>query len=415
MEAENKLLYCIMVQSRLKSFVQIPVIVIMYSLSAGCALASVESILSNDHVDSRQLANLAEKWNLTDNGVEFGGREFKLDYIVSDFILYSMVGAEVYTEECRDGGVVVPESDLNFTIITDDTPQGVGDFERNLSVNVVAREEDLENSIIYTAIYDENNVVGAEIRFCFRLSLYTSGATPIEVNFLETLVGITFDLTADLSIDTITVKAKDAQVAEFNQKYDVDVYHCDDNDEELTGTALANSYNQGEILRICVTPNQMARDQSVYMKAIESFAYRRDYGGPLGEITQDAVTNSQEASNYLTVLFCTPGSLVCAFETLLFAAMFVSPGVVEGTGTALLQIGSDPVRMRRRNIERQSSHRALQEGDDGIGTVSQFDFNFPVSIGDRFNGILKTSSSSATTLIFSFLAMGMMMLSLIVS
>lgn len=400
-----------MVQSRLKFFVQIPVIIIMYSLSVGCALALLQSTISNDHVNSRQLVNLAEKWNLTDDGVEFGGREFRLDYIVSDFILDSMVSGEVYTIECKDEGVIVPESDLNFTIITDDTPPGAGEFERTVSVTVTARKEDLEKSIIYNEFYDGDTVVAAQLQFCFRLSLYTSGASPIEVNFLETLIGIKFDLTAGFSIDTINVKPRDAQVTNVTQNYDVDVYHCDDSDVELTGTALANSYNQGEILRICITPNQMARDQSVYMKAIDSFTYRRDYGGPLGEVAQEAVTNSQEASNYLTDLSCTPGSIVCTIETLLVAAMFVSPGVVQGSGTAMLQIGSDPDRMRRRNAEWLSSHRSLQEGDDRLGAASEFDLNFPVTLGERYNGILKTSSSSATKLLFPFLAMATMMTS----
>lgn len=376
-----------------------------YFFNTDYALASSESGLSNVQVDSRELAGLSEKWNLTADGVEFQGMNFQLSYITSDFIVNTMIDAVAYsTSECKDEGSVVPEDDMSMSIIFDDTPPGEGDFERNLLVNVTVHPGNLEDSSVYTTIWDEDGRKSAQVEFCMRFSLYTSGDTQMEVNFLETIVGFTADLTAGFFID-LAVQPKERLIETAIQTYEVDAYKCDDNNAPLSAIALAGAMNQGEIIRVCVTPNQEAQDQGIYLKALESFTYYRDYGGMIGLVTQAAIEDSQEASNFLTVLSCTAGSIVCNFETVLFADMYLSPGVVYGTGTALLQIGPDP---GRRRVESQSSLRSLQEGDDGVAAVSQFDLDFQLRLGEQFNGILKTSSSSAIKVFFSFVAMGTM-------
>jgi hypothetical protein len=358
-------------------------------------------------VDSRELAGLAQKWNLTSTGVDFQGMNFQLNYLTSDFIVDSMLDAVAYsTPECKDEGSIVPEGDMSMSIIVDDTPAGVGDFERNLLVNVTVNPGNIEDSSIYTTIYDEDGKKQARVEFCMRFSLYTNGDTPIEVNYLETIVGFTADLTAGFFID-VAVQPKDRLIETALQTYEVDAYKCDDNNVPLSAIALARAMNQGEVIRVCVTPNQEARDQGIYLKALESFTYYRDYGGTIGLVTQVAIEDSREASNFLTVLSCTAGSIVCNFETVLYADMFLSPGFVDGTGTALLQIGPDP---ERRRVESQSSLRSprLLQGDDGAEAISQFDLDFQLRLGEQFNGILKTSPSSVTNVFFSFVAMGTM-------
>lgn len=371
---------------------------------------SAESILSNAHVDSRDLAGLAEKWNLTGDGVDFGGLRMRLDYIISDFIIDSMVGAVAYTTDCKDGGVVIPPSDMTFLVVPDETPPGAGEFERKVSVNVTVNPDSIGTSIVYRDEYDEDGKKEAKVEFCMRLSLFTNGDSPIEVNFLETVVGMTAGLSSGFSIDAIALRPKDILVTTALQNYEVDAYQCNDSNEALTSTELAVARNQGEVIRVCVTPNQEAQDQGVFMRAIESFNYNRDYGGPLGLVTQVAIENSAAASNFLTVLYCTSGLLVCVFETVLFSSMFMSPGSVAGSGTALLQLGNNPARRRRRlrNLEGRSS-RSLQEDEDGVDAESQFDLDFELVPQEEFNGILKTSSSptapKATSLVSSFVAM----------
>lgn len=375
----------------------------VYFLNAECAFASSESRLSDVHVDTRELANLAQQWNITEDGVKFKGMNFRLDYIISDFIIDNMISATVYSIECKEGGVVVPNTDMEHAVVPDDTPSGVGDFERKISVNVTVNPENVGNSIIYQDVYDEFGSKSAKVDFCMRFSLYTNTPSPIEVNYLETIVGFSADLTAGFAIDAIALKPKDAIVATANQDFEVDAYQCNENNEELSGAALAEARNQGEITRVCVTPNQEAREQGIFMRAIESFVYTRDYGGPLGLVTQVAVENTQEASNYLTALSCPPGSLVCVIETVLFSSMFMTPGFVAGTGTALLQIGDNPDRKLRRNFEEHSSYRSLQE-DDEVAAVSQFDLDFELVLGEERPALLKTSSSPDRRTIFSFVA-----------
>jgi hypothetical protein len=400
-----------MVQSKWNNFAQIVVIVILYYIdfvNGSLALASSESSLSDVYVNFRELAGLAEKWNLTSNGVEFDALNFQLNYIVSDFIIDSMMEAVAYaTRECRDEGIIVPEDDMDFIIISDDTPAGSGDFERAISVNVTVNPTNLEDSSIYKIVYDEDGKRSAEVEFCMRFSLYTNGDTPIEVNFLETIVGFKADLSAGFSIDAIAVAPKEVLVTTVTQDYEVDAYQCDDGNQALSATALAEAMKQGEVIRVCVTPNQEARDDGIYMRAIESFTYVRDYEGPVGIVTQIAIENSQAASNFLTELYCTAGSLVCAFETVLFSSMFLTPGYVDGSGTALLQFGDSP---SRRRLKSQLPYRSLQGGDDAVAAVSPFDLAFDLVLGEKFNGKIRTSSASKESVMFPVVAMGTMMI-----
>ena len=126
-----------MVQLRWKRFLAVPLITLhcLTLFNADVALALSEP--GHDDVDySRELAGLAQKWNLTDNGVEFSAMNFNLGYITSDFIIDNMVAATAYSSECKEEGVLIPEDDLAVTIIPDDTEAGAGDLERGFSVRV---------------------------------------------------------------------------------------------------------------------------------------------------------------------------------------------------------------------------------------------------------------------------------------
>lgn len=389
-----------MVPSRWKNLFVIP-LVILYSLNlfnAGYALALAESEY-NDVASSRELVGLAEKWNLTDNGVEYSALSFELSYITSDFILENMVAAVAYSIECKEGGDVIPDNDLNITVIPDDTDAGSGDLERDFTVRVGVNAENAESSSVYTVT--ENQAI---VEFCLRFSLYTPGAA-IEVNFLETLVTFTANMTAGFEIEEVNVKPKEVLITTAFEDFDVDAYQCDRDNEPLSATELAKAMNQGELIRVCVTPTEDAQEEGVYMRAIESFTYYRDYGGATGLVTQVAIENSEAASNYLTVLNCVPGSRVCSFETILFASMFMSPGFVDGSGTAILQFGSDSATSRR--LETESPHRSLEEETNTRSTT--FDLDFELLPGEEYMGVLRTvASSSKLNVILSFATIGTM-------
>eukprot|EP00536_Pseudo-nitzschia_multiseries_P001418 jgi/Psemu1/300749/fgenesh1_kg.18_\ len=373
-------------------------------------------------LDRRKLASLSQKWNLTEKPVVFKALNFELGYIVSDFILDSMMSAVAYTTDCQEGGIEIPQSQLAYNLIYDDTPPGDGDFERNIAINVTVQptNNDEEESLVYKNVIDP--VTGAKsavVDFCMRFSLLTPTATPIEANYLETVVGFRANLTAGFQIDTVSVEPKDKVVATALKEYEVDAFLCDENNNEpVTGDALTKARTQGQIVRACVTPNKDARDDGIFMRAIKEFTWYRDYGGALGMVSQVAVQDSKAAPNFLTVLYCTRGDLVCAFESVLFASMFLVPGEVYGTGTALMQFGDSPgtgtgtSRSRRQlgDSNGLSMPRSLQEGGGGGGgddiPPSKFDLGYEVRIGEKFTGMLKTSSSSKLSLVYPIIATG---------
>lgn len=319
----------------------------------------------------RHLVTLQEKWALTENGFTYSDLSFALDFLTSDFILDEMARAQIYTDDCAQGNTTVPSTDLAWTLNPDDTPAGVGNNSRGFVVDIVMNTTNIANSVTYSE-ETVGEVIGT-VRFCVRFGLWTNSDSPIEVNFLETLVTLTVDLTDGFSIDTVNVRARDALVRTATQAYEVEGYQCDNNNVRLTGQDLVVSRNQGEIIRVCVTPNQEARDQEVFMRYIDNFSWQRDYGGAIGVVTQAAVEDREAANNALSELFCTPGSLVCAFETILFASMYRTPGAVTGSGVASMQFGDDPA------VSRRNLRRTLQEDDESaVAAVAEFDMDLEV-------------------------------------
>jgi len=351
-------------------------------------------------VEDRNLVSLQEKWNLTANGFQYEQLAFSLDYITSDFIMDSMMQAQLYTSECKEGGITVPPSDLNLTLVPDQTEPGVGENLRDVSVRIEMDSETITGSNLYSEETIDGQLM-ATVRFCARFGLFTNTETAIEVNFLETIVTLTIDLTSGFSIDTITVQSKDALVRTATQAYEVEAFQCDSLNQPLSESELAAASTQGSILRVCVQPDAIAREQEVYMRYIDSFDFQRDYGGQIGLVLQPAVENREAASNQLTDLYCTPGDEVCAFETILFAAMFRTPGAVTGSGIASMQFGSEPT-VSRRNL-RQSS-RDLQE-DDSIAATAEFDLD--VEVVPVRNPFLDRYRSSSYPAISSWVSSGL--------
>ena len=343
---------------------------------------------------SRSLATLQEKWNLTDSGFSYEGLSFNLNYTTSDFVLDSMMQAELYDVGCKEGGVIVPSSDMSYALITDDTPPGVGDFERDASIQIDINSANIANSITYSEEVVDGNQK-ATVQFCMRMGLFTNSDPPIEVNFLETLVTLFVDLTDGFSIDTINVTPKDKLVRTANQAYEVEGYLCDRNNIELSDSDKVAVRNQGSILRVCVRPDEEARSDQVYMRFIDSFTWQRDYGGAIGILYQPAVEEREAASNQLTELFCTSGAEVCAFESILFASMFRTPGAVTGSGIASMQFGSDPLEIQKRRL--RSSLRDLQE-ETGVAATAEFSMETEVQpVANPFLDKYRDESSSSAT------------------
>lgn len=318
---------------------------------------------------SRELATLAEKWNITGPvNFTYDRLEFSLTYEVSDFILDGMIAEQAYDEDCAEGGKIVGNGSLVTEVIPDTSViAGNGDGVREIQVNVTIDPTLIAQSPLYSEESIDNQMI-ATVRFCHRFMLYTLSETPIEVNFRETLVTLTIDLTDGFAIGALNVRDKDKLIQTANQAYEVEGYQCDYSNEPLSELDLALSRNQGSIIRVCVRPNDEARNNGIFMRSIDSFVFERNYGGSIGMVSQVAIENKEPADNLLTILYCEPGDRICVFETILMATFFRLPGSVEGSGLASMQFGDGKSRRLR-------GERFMQEEDGAVAGQAVFDLS----------------------------------------
>jgi hypothetical protein len=195
--------------------------------------------------------------------------------------------------------------------------------------------------------------------------------TPVEVNFLETLLTLFVDLTDGFQIGAIGVAPKDRLVRTANQAYEVNGYECSATSfDRLTDAERTRPRNQGEIIHVCVTPEEEAQTDGIFMRSIDDFAWTRG-----ADIRQAAIESNREAGNLLTTYSHTDceGSLVCKFSTILFAQFYATPGQVNGEGVASMQFGNDKTGNTRRQLR---ADRSLQQ--EGAG-AAEFELVFDVN------------------------------------
>jgi hypothetical protein len=204
-------------------------------------------------------------------------------------------------------------------------------------------------------IYSEGNDLIATINYCVRLGLSTEATPVVEVNFLETVVTVTVDLTSNFGIAGVTATPKVKIDATIIQTNEVEGYRCDESDAALTTTI-----NQGTVVKICVKPDN---DQAsgLYMSSIDSFSWEKNNGS----VTQTAIDAGDAANDGLTILGAPcQGQAICSFETLLKADFFAAAGQVTGSGAATMQYGAG------------TDQRLLRSGDrnlqDDVAGASEF-------------------------------------------
>jgi hypothetical protein len=326
-------------------------------------VASVASTLAAE----RGLQNLVKKWNITDPVFTYDSLAFDLDYQVSDFIDNINIVHTLWTSPgCQQTGAQVPAG-----VLTSNRPgltgqaynpsnNGNGARDQKVTIGVVPA------TITDSAIYAESNttvgaVVTATIDFCVRFSLLTDG-TPVEVNYIESLVTLFVDLSDGFEIGDVNVVQKDKVQNTANQVYLLDGYQCNDANDALTGSELVATRNQGSVIRVCVKPDAEAVTAGIKMRSLDDFTFSRDEHG----ISQPAIIGyNLEATNGLTSLTCSNGADVCFFETILFAAFYTTAGVILGSGTGSMQLGARRL-------------RALQDDRPETAATSEFELNFGI-------------------------------------
>lgn len=316
---------------------------------------------------------LEERWKISEPTFVFDDMSFTLDYQISDFIIsddqvkYTLMEQSCTTPYTGQG--LIPTKGARI---------GLGNSLQEVGIAI-----DVDTSVIstdyqvYTDVGFVNNQKTANIDFCMRFSLHTPlTAGDDEVNFIEVIVGLTVDLTDGFQIGDISVEALDPCNKDGSpDAFVVDAYFCDDGTEN-TPIVSMKVLNQGELVKVCVRPEQRALDLGIRMNALQSFTWEL-VGGTM---TQPAIVDYEEASNLLTQMYCSPGYGVCHFETMLFAGFFTVVGNVMGFGVADMQFGGESPtsvspKIARRALVQEDRDILTRRLQDGVTPVPSAEFN----------------------------------------
>jgi hypothetical protein len=226
------------------------------------------------------------------------------------------LGVTLYQNDC----VSAPDASLAFINST------TGD-ELDVELDII--QETISNSVHYIDL----NGTAAIIGFCLRVDYnYVDGDGFTEsINFYETNVTITVDLTANFTLTGISADrtTADAEAANADLDYPVEAYIClDDNSEVDTPGAL----EQGSILQVCVRIDDTVETQNVFVEDILTFQVSQ----PDGTATASTVISSG-VPDPLTDKTCREGG-ICNVKTQLLSKFFtdVNPGDLRVDGVAIL-------------------------------------------------------------------------------
>ena len=245
-----------------------------------------------------------------------------------------------------------------------------------------------------------------------------------EVNFIESLLTVFFNLEAGFDVTSFNVEPKERiETTAAEDQYTLEAWLCPNvtdmdvttfpnyNDDKevpkrISESFLANFtgtktyFNQGALISVCVAPDNAAWTDGIRMNGITKFDWiRNDLSGDeqsaltslntQQEIEQSAIENGNKATNGLTSYernTCEGAKDFCTFASILFADFYISQGAVSGIGSAKLAFKTS----RRRLGEPEG--RELQNDP---GAASPFDVNVPVDLTDTGPGSLKTAGGSS--------------------
>ena len=310
---------------------------------------------------------------------------------VTNFVVAGQAQYSLWTAPgCQsDGGTALKESPAfkshaltSNALLADGESQDSGTFGgRAAQINVTISPQNISQAVGIYSQQEVNNQQIATIKFCVRFGLWTTSpsvATPVEVNFLETLLTLYVDLTDGFQIDAIEAEPKDRLTRTANQAYEVSGYECSaGSTEPLSAEDRSRRRNQGEIIHVCVTPEAEAKTDGIFMRSIDEFTWTR-----AGGVRQPAIADNRQSTNLLTnydYIAC-QGSPVCKFSTILFAQFYTTLGEVNGQGVASMQFGTTKTGNTRRQLR---ADRDLQE--EGAG-AAEFELDFEVNQAEARTG-----------------------------
>jgi hypothetical protein len=364
---------------------------------------------------------LEEFWNLEEPSFGYLDRTFSMTYIFSNGIAdTAQTKAKLYlygnlndpnadancfqadapnSNEYLGGSLAINQVDFGSTA----NPLNLFEIGKQETVSVV-----LDTAAVATdaAVFTDNNDGTNLIAFCMRYGLYTSGdSSGYEVNFLETLIELRVDLRGDFTVTDIVVAPKDKLKRTANIDYGLMAFQCTGKDANGAGIEKVfveglGTFNQGDVITICVEPDSIAKNDGVYMKEVERFEYVLLEVDSLVETgtRQMAIDISNAAAGLrgamfgLTNIDACLGETACKIETILFATFYTRPGTVTGAGVATMQFGTvgGDGDFTQRKLRGGDASRALQADEAASG---DFDVNFQIASNDSFERNSGASSS----------------------
>jgi hypothetical protein len=205
-----------------------------------------------------------------------------------------------------------------------------------ISLDVDIDQETISGSNLYSSL----NITTAEILFCVRLDYEYEGES---LNFHETQVTISVDLSAGFNLTEILVVRTGADDAAASLSCDVEIYYCYPNGTEVLPVP---SYTQGDALEVCIIPK--AEDEHCCIVDITSMDIDQDQDNDGDwDAHTDPITDT--ITDPLSLKNCTEGDGgVCYVKTQLPSKFFSvpNPANLTLTGAAILKLcnsNADPL------------------------------------------------------------------------
>jgi hypothetical protein len=211
-------------------------------------------------------------------------------------------------------------------------------FVNNTDGDVLNIDLDIVQETITTSPhYEEITTAEAAISFCLRVDYnYIAGVDPAEsINFYETNVTITVDLTANFTLTGIVAERTlaDSEAADIKLDYPVEAYICED-DNSLV--AVPDALTQGSFLQVCVKIDGNVTTDNILVEDILTFVVSQ----PGNLLSTDSETITDSVADPLTDKVCRESG-ICNVKTQLLSKFFTetSPSVLQIDGVAILAFG----------------------------------------------------------------------------
>lgn len=220
----------------------------------------------------------------------------------------------------------------------------------------------LQDTIATSVLYNEtDDGTAATIEFCIRADYKFESDS---LNFYETVVSINVDLTANFTLEAITIERSGADDASSTLDCDVEIYYCYQNHTEVIP---APSYRQGSALEVCI--RVVEEDTSCCIKDIAEMDVDQDQDGDGDwDAHTDPITTT--IADPLSSKLCSDD--VCFVKTQLPSKFFSvrNPKNLTLSGVAILKLCDASLGSQPETVAAPSAAPSSQPTDGGIRALA---------------------------------------------